>query len=108
MVPYVFLPLRQTPKKCPSNYKEIIKPSRFGLFPVALVLTDDPFTFQARTRWSLWRPVIKVPPTLDVILQHRAEGGLINRRMPRMRNAVGLLCFVCTECRTNSVVFVIL
>ncbi len=39
--------------------------------------------------------VIQVSYTVDVVLPHRAEGGLIiYRRTPSMRDVVGLLCFV--------------
>lgn len=109
-VAHTFLPFRKMPSwltetALPGDYKEFLHGL---LFPVALVLIDDSFITQTRTRQNLWRPVIKVHPTVDAVLQHHAEGALINGRTRSMGNVDVLLRCFCTERRTNAVVFEIL
>ncbi len=63
-VAHTFLPFRKMPScltenALPGDYKEFLHGL---LFPVALVLIDDSFIIQTRTRRNPWRPVIKVHP----------------------------------------------
>ncbi|PBK62319.1 hypothetical protein ARMSODRAFT_980783 [Armillaria solidipes] len=42
---------------------------------------------------------------MDPVFEHHSQGGLIDRRMPSMRDVVALLWCVCTERQTHVVVF---